>query len=41
MSAVIDVHSHMFTENWLELLRRHGGPDYEVAPSLDLSLIHI
>ncbi|MFP6825427.1 MAG: amidohydrolase family protein [Pseudohongiellaceae bacterium] len=35
MSAVIDVHSHMFTRNWLELLRRHGGPDYVVAPSLD------
>ena len=35
MSTVIDVHSHMFTKNWLELLRRHGGPDYEVAPSLD------
>ena len=35
MSVVIDVHTHMFTRNWLELLRRHGGPDYEVAASLD------
>ena len=35
MSVVIDVHTHMFTKNWLELLRQYGGPDYEVKPSLD------
>ena len=35
MSIVIDVHTHMFTRSWLDLLRKHGGPDYEVAPSLD------
>jgi aminocarboxymuconate-semialdehyde decarboxylase len=35
MSVVIDIHTHMFTQKWLELLRDHGGPDYEVKPSLD------
>src|SRR6185436_10798395 len=23
---IIDVHTHMFTRHWLELLRAHGGP---------------
>ncbi len=35
MAPVIDVHTHMYTERWLELLRREGGPDYEVKESLD------
>ena len=35
MSLVIDVHTHMYTNTWLELLRAHGGPDLEVKESLD------
>lgn len=35
MSLVIDVHTHMYTQKWLELLRAHGGPDLEVKKSLD------
>lgn len=35
MSTVIDVHTHMFTRDWLGLLRKHGGPDLEVRESLD------
>ena len=35
MSTVIDVHTHMYSEDWLELLRRRGGPDLEVHESLD------
>lgn len=27
---VIDVHTHMISEEWLALLRLHGGPKYEV-----------
>jgi len=23
---IIDVHTHMFTRRWLELLRAHGAP---------------
>jgi len=33
--TVIDVHTHMLSETWLELLRRHGAPRYEVRPSQD------
>ena len=25
---IIDVHTHMFTRRWLELLRVHGDPDW-------------
>ena len=32
---VIDVHTHMLNKEWLELLRRHGRPRYEVKKSLD------
>ncbi len=32
---VIDVHTHMLNKDWLELLRRHGAPRYEVRKSLD------
>ncbi len=35
MSTVIDIHTHMFSEDWLELLRTRGGPDLEVRESLD------
>ena len=32
---VIDVHTHMLNKDWLELLRRHGKPRYEVRKSMD------
>lgn len=32
---VIDVHTHMLNKEWLDLLRRHGKPRYEVRKSLD------
>jgi aminocarboxymuconate-semialdehyde decarboxylase len=32
---VIDVHTHMLNREWLELLRRHGKPRYELRKSLD------
>ena len=35
MHPVIDVHTHMYSQPWLELLRAHGGPDLEVRESLD------
>ncbi len=35
MSQVIDVHTHMFSRRWLELLGAHAGPDYEVRESMD------
>lgn len=35
MASVIDVHTHMYTEGWLELLKSSGGPDYEVKESPD------
>ena len=31
----IDVHTHMLNKNWLELLRKHGRPRYEVRKSMD------
>ena len=30
--TVIDVHTHMLSEPWLDLLRRHGAPRYDVRP---------
>jgi len=33
--TVIDVHTHMLSAGWLELLRAHGAPRYEVRPSQD------
>lgn len=33
--TVIDVHTHMLSEAWIDLLRRHGAPRYEVRPSKD------
>ncbi len=35
MSPVVDVHTHMFTNRWLDLLRANGKPDLEVRESLD------
>jgi aminocarboxymuconate-semialdehyde decarboxylase len=32
---VIDVHTHMLNKDWLELLRKHGRPRYELRKSLD------
>ena len=31
-SPVIDVHTHVLTEAWFELLQQHGGPRYTVKP---------
>lgn len=33
---VIDVHTHMLGRGWFEMLRRHGGPHYEIRPSMDV-----
>jgi len=33
--TVIDIHTHMLNSDWLELLRDHGTPRYEVRKSLD------
>ena len=33
--TVIDVHTHMFSHGWLELLQRHGAPHYEVGKTPD------
>lgn len=30
---VIDVHTHMLSEEWVAMLRDHGGPKYEVKPT--------
>ncbi len=35
MSPVVDVHTHMYTNRWLDLLRANGKPDLEVRESLD------
>jgi len=35
MTLVIDVHTHMYPEPWLELIRTAGKPLYEVKESLD------
>jgi aminocarboxymuconate-semialdehyde decarboxylase len=33
--TVIDVHTHMFSEAWFELLKAKGAPRFEVKPSKD------
>jgi aminocarboxymuconate-semialdehyde decarboxylase len=33
VSLVIDVHTHMLANQWLALLKEHGGPQYSVAPA--------
>ena len=41
-SPVIDVHTHVLTEAWFELLQQHGGPRYTVKPvSGGLRAIHL
>ena len=35
MTPAIDVHTHMLNRDWLELLRAHGRPRYELRKSLD------
>ena len=35
MTPAIDVHTHMLNRDWLELLRVHGRPRYELRKSLD------
>jgi aminocarboxymuconate-semialdehyde decarboxylase len=30
---VIDVHTHMLSQPWVDELRKHGGPKYEVKPT--------
>ena len=35
MSKVIDVHTHMYTAGWLDLIKAKGGPDLKVEASLD------
>jgi len=35
MSKVIDVHTHMYTSGWLNLLKQKGGPDLTVVAGLD------
>ncbi|MBI4933873.1 MAG: amidohydrolase family protein [Actinobacteria bacterium] len=32
MQSVIDIHTHMLSREWMNLLRRHGPPLYEVHP---------
>jgi aminocarboxymuconate-semialdehyde decarboxylase len=29
MTSVIDIHTHMFGNGWLEMLKKHGGPTYD------------
>ncbi len=35
MAPAIDIHTHMLNKDWLELLRHHGHPRYEVRKSMD------
>ncbi|MGQ0676117.1 MAG: hypothetical protein ACT4N4_08540, partial [Rhodospirillales bacterium] len=35
MTPSIDVHTHMLNRDWLELLRQHGKPRFELRKSLD------
>lgn len=32
-SPVIDVHTHMFSSRWLEMLAQHGGPHLAYRPN--------
>src|SRR5579883_2840681 len=42
MSIVVDVHTHMLTREWLNLLEQHGGPVYTVHEVLGgLRSIHL
>src|SRR5258708_12364346 len=35
MPTVIDVHTHMLSEDWIRLISEHGAPRYSVKPSKD------
>src|SRR6267378_2817861 len=35
MTTVIDVHTHMLSEEWIALIKDHGAPRYSVKPSKD------
>ena len=35
MTTVIDVHTHMLSEEWIALIAKHGAPRYAVKPSKD------
>jgi aminocarboxymuconate-semialdehyde decarboxylase len=35
MPPVIDVHTHMLSEEWISLISQHGAPRYSVKPSKD------
>src|SRR3954452_23902639 len=35
MPTVIDVHTHMLSEEWIRLIAEHGAPRYAVKPSKD------
>lgn len=35
MSKVIDVHTHMYTRGWLDLIKRKGGPNLTVEVGVD------
>jgi aminocarboxymuconate-semialdehyde decarboxylase len=35
MTTVIDVHTHMLSEEWISLISQHGAPRYSVKPSKD------
>ena len=35
MTTVIDVHTHMLSEEWIALIKEHGAPRYGVHPSKD------
>lgn len=35
MTPSIDIHTHMLNRDWLELLRQHGKPRFELRKSLD------
>lgn len=42
MSNVIDVHTHMISQAWLDILKKHGGPRYSVKDVGNLrNLIHM
>jgi aminocarboxymuconate-semialdehyde decarboxylase len=41
-APVIDVHTHMLTNEWVSLLEQHGGPRYSLKPVLGgLRAIHL
>ena len=41
-SPVIDVHTHVLTEAWFQLLQAHGAPRYSVKPVVGgLRAIHL